>query len=278
MKNFINIAWRESGTRTNRTIRPQKATSQTPAYQPPLIKFLIFLSRVLQFLARRLFNYSYIYLCVCSKIIYHITCRVWARITLTKAYANAVKFKQFCFSLWWLWTILIVIYSVLFIKIEDGLETKQYELNASSELVSILAKKTDPKITNIVNIASEAASKHKIPLELVLAVIFVESRFNPHARSRVGAMGLMQLMPKTAKHLKVKNPLDARQNIDGGVRYLKELLDKFHNDKRLALAAYNAGPGAVAKYRGVPPYRETRHYVTRVLRVYNTLRSSQRLT
>ena len=100
---------------------------------------------------------------------------------------------------------------------------------------------------------------------LIRAVIQAESGYNPQAVSRAGAGGLMQLMPGTAKQLKVTDRFDPGQNVDGGVRYLKFLLDTFKGDVSLALAAYNAGLSKVAKYGGIPPYEETRTYVSRVL-------------
>ena len=101
------------------------------------------------------------------------------------------------------------------------------------------------------------------------AIVDVESQFNPRAVSRRGAEGLMQLMPETAAYLEVEDPFDPRDNIDGGVRHLKRLMKRFHNDLPLVLAAYNAGEQAVINHRGIPPYRETRQYVVRVLRRYD---------
>lgn len=109
------------------------------------------------------------------------------------------------------------------------------------------------------------ATQFAVDPALVKAVIHAESGFNPHAVSRVGAQGLMQLMPGTAERYGVEDAFDARQNISGGVRYLRDLLLQFGQNRRLALAAYNAGENAVVRYRGIPPYAETQTYVQRVL-------------
>ncbi|HLE70634.1 MAG TPA: lytic transglycosylase domain-containing protein [Vicinamibacteria bacterium] len=113
-----------------------------------------------------------------------------------------------------------------------------------------------------------AASKYGVAPELVAAVIWAESSGDPNATSHRGARGLMQLMPETATELGVTTILDPRENVEGGTRYLRQMLDAHEGDVSLALAAYNAGPEAVRRYRGIPPYRETREYVGRVIRVY----------
>lgn len=114
----------------------------------------------------------------------------------------------------------------------------------------------------------EAAARHNVDPNLVRSVVKVESNFNPNAVSRKGAMGLMQLMPATARSLNVSNPFDPQQNIEAGVRHLKKLLDNYGGDVRLSLAAYNAGAGAVARSAGVPRFRETRNYVRRITDLY----------
>ena len=117
-------------------------------------------------------------------------------------------------------------------------------------------------------LAVEAARRHGLDPDLVLAVISVESGFRPQAVSPKGAQGLMQLMPRTAAELGVKDALDPADNLDGGARHLLFLLTLYDGDVERALAAYNAGVGAVSRHRGVPPYRETRDYVKRVLERY----------
>ena len=114
-------------------------------------------------------------------------------------------------------------------------------------------------------IISSCASKYGVSPSLIKAVIHAESGYNPNAVSRRGASGLMQLMPGTARSLKVSNNFDPKDNVEGGVKYLRFLLDTFRGDVSLAVAAYNAGLNKVARYGGVPPYNETRTYVNRVL-------------
>ncbi len=113
-----------------------------------------------------------------------------------------------------------------------------------------------------------------LDVDFVKAVINQESGFNPNATSKCGAMGLMQLMPGTAQGLGVTNAYDPEQNIQGGTKYLKGLMDRFDNNKSLALAAYNAGPNAVKKYGGIPPYQETQNYVKSVLARYDRIKEA----
>lgn len=122
-----------------------------------------------------------------------------------------------------------------------------------------------PSGANIQDLIGPIAARYNLSPELLRGVVAAESGFDPRAVSPAGAMGLMQLMPATARALGVNDPFDPAANLDGGARYLRQLLDRFQGDTRLALAAYNAGPGAVERYHGVPPYKETRAYVQRVL-------------
>jgi membrane-bound lytic murein transglycosylase B len=115
------------------------------------------------------------------------------------------------------------------------------------------------------NLITAAAQAHGVDPLLVQALIQVESNYQPRARSSRGAMGLMQLMPAVAREYKVRNAYDPAANIDAGVRKLKTLIESMEGDLSLALAAYNAGTGAVAKFKGIPPYRETQNYVSRIL-------------
>jgi soluble lytic murein transglycosylase-like protein len=145
-------------------------------------------------------------------------------------------------------------------------EVDQYLDKPQSEQNSPLRQGfTQKEIDDAIN---KAADRHAVDPNLVRALVKVESNFNPNAVSRKGAMGLMQLMPQTARQMKLTNPFNPEENIDAGVRHLKDLLDSYGGDVRLSLAAYNAGAGAVARSAGIPHYAETRNYVKRITQLY----------
>ncbi len=137
-----------------------------------------------------------------------------------------------------------------------------------SAVFNSAASLTTPMPAYLSALITEAGRTNGIDPRLIAAVARRESAFNPRAVSAVGAGGIMQLMPATARFLGINDLFDARQNVFGGARYLRTLLDAFHGDLDLTLAAYNAGPGAVQKYNGIPPYRETRQYVQLVRASY----------
>jgi soluble lytic murein transglycosylase len=129
------------------------------------------------------------------------------------------------------------------------------------------SKKFDP-------IIAEAAKKYSLEAPLIKAVIKAESDFDPNAISDKGARGLMQIMPINYRLLDVENPFDPHQSIHAGARYLREMMDRFNGKLSLSLAAYNAGPAAVDRYNGIPPYQETEEYIERVMRYYQQYKNS----
>lgn len=130
-----------------------------------------------------------------------------------------------------------------------------------------------PTTSNFGPLIAQAAEQAGVDPALFDALVAAESSYDPMARSRAGALGLSQLMPETARSLGVENPLDPWQNLQGGATYLSQMLKRFGGDPKLALAAYNAGPGAVQKHGGIPPYAETQKYVERVLNFYESRRN-----
>jgi len=150
------------------------------------------------------------------------------------------------------------------------------ELESSLKEAVELKSKIDLRAqsANVDELIETFGEKYGIDSDFIKAIIKQESGFNVNATSKKGAMGLMQLMPKTAESLGVLDAYNPSQNIEGGVKYLKSLLEKYGDNKEMALAAYNAGPGAVKKYGGIPPYKETQNYVNSIMNTYNKVKDA----
>ena len=178
--------------------------------------------------------------------------------------------KTLIVPLWVLFALFVAVEAFAQVKITVNAEGRKVIFN---EAPAQRARRYSNRLVDVpdssiqISIDRHAADQSLDP-KLVQALIQVESGYNHKARSHKGAMGLMQLMPATAKQLRVSDPYDPDQNVRGGTQYLRHLVDRFPGRLDLAVAAYNAGPGAVERYNGIPPYRETRDYVRRVLSLY----------
>lgn len=153
--------------------------------------------------------------------------------------------------------------------LDDDLEILEKEAINLKSKIDLKAQEGD--IDEIIETFSE---KYGVDSDFIKAIIKQESGFNPKATSKKGAMGLMQLMPATAKSLGVINAYNPWENVEGGVKHIKNLLNKYNNNSELALAAYNAGAGAVKKYGGIPPYKETQNYVNSIMSTYNKIKGA----
>ena len=158
----------------------------------------------------------------------------------------------------------------------ETVQIERFETDQSLPPMAVAPLVPAAKPQNLNEVINTISDRHHIDPDFINSVIHAESGFNAHAVSPKGARGLMQLMPETASKLGVANSFDPRANVEGGTSYLSELLERYNYDVVKALAAYNAGPGRVEQYRGVPPYYETRVYVAKIVRDYNRKKLAQR--
>lgn len=165
----------------------------------------------------------------------------------------------------------LVKYQAALLDSRAQIETLEHEVNDQGEFYKAQLKRQRKfalHLIKIYDIIKKASYKHNVEEALIKAVVKAETGYDPYAVSYAGAEGIMQLMPETSNDLNVKNPFNPEDNIDGGTRYIKAMLEAFEGDIELAVAAYNAGPGNVRKYGGIPPYKQTRAYVKKVMLFY----------
>ncbi|MBZ5646906.1 MAG: lytic transglycosylase domain-containing protein [Acidobacteriia bacterium] len=163
----------------------------------------------------------------------------------------------------------------LYTSADDFVDVPTLEIASIEAEEALPQPPQSPPTGDVPRLLDLASDKHQVDADFIRSVIRAESGFNPRALSPKGAQGLMQLMPQTALKLGVQDPFEPGANIDAGTKYLRDLLLQYHGDVAKALAAYNAGPLRVAQYNGVPPYRETRAYIRRVINDYNRAKRSQ---
>ncbi|SFK37444.1 Transglycosylase SLT domain-containing protein [Halobacillus dabanensis] len=149
--------------------------------------------------------------------------------------------------------------------VERSIPSYMPSISSQQQADSTQAPEVSGGTPGVNQLIQKAAAYHGIDEKLVRSVVQAESNFDPDVTSHAGAQGLMQLMPSTAQGLGVMDPFDPEENLMGGTKYLKQMLDRYDGNEKLALAAYNAGPGNVDKYGGVPPFRETQNYITKIL-------------
>lgn len=196
---------------------------------------------------------------------------------MVHSYSKHISIGIFCAS-FIIFTVVLPLYADIFIYIDKGGCAHLTNIPTSSKYRLFIkerpAKSSMSYSTDrFDNYMKEASKRYKVAFPLLKAMVKVESNFNPKAVSKMGAKGLMQIMPENFKALRIKNPFDPRENIMAGARYIRQLLNRFNSKLRLALAAYHAGPNKVDHFKDVPPIKETEDYVRKVMKYYRIFKT-----